>query len=174
MCVRCVRCGGPWLKRCGECVRRMPCPCLSTGTTTPGTSGGTSAAGSGAWGPRGTHTRPASSACPAQVRALRPCFTDRPWPILIWPVCDSCAAGSGRSGSSAAAAPVVGNVILHDELRFWTDPRRSVHYHQGNTPGTCCVSSPLMTSTQPQQELQITRESPDRTVKSVMLDRHSD
>lgn len=59
------------------------------------------------------------------------------WPILtapdlIWPVCDSCAAGSGRSGSSAAAAPVVGNVILHDKLRFWTDPRRSVHYHQGN------------------------------------------
>ncbi len=37
-------------------------------------------------------------------------------------------------------------------------------------PAVC----PVMTSTQPQQELQITRESPDRTVKSAMLDRHSD
>lgn len=48
-------------------------------------------------------------------------------------VCDHCVAGSGRrAGSTGTAAPVVGNVILHDKLKFWTDPRGSVHYHQGN------------------------------------------
>ncbi|XP_067298442.1 uncharacterized protein [Pseudorasbora parva] len=50
-------------------------------------------------------------------------------------------AGSGRGSSGA---PVVGNVILHDKLKFWTDPRRSVHYHQGllagqNTLNTLCA-----------------------------------
>ncbi|KTG44799.1 hypothetical protein cypCar_00032268 [Cyprinus carpio] len=47
----------------------------------------------------------------------------------------SSTAGSGRrAGSTGTAAPVVGNVILHDKLKFWTDPRGSVHYHQeGNT-----------------------------------------
>ncbi|KAL1282933.1 hypothetical protein QQF64_001736, partial [Cirrhinus molitorella] len=44
--------------------------------------------------------------------------------------------GSGRTaGSTAAAAPVVGNVILHDKLKFWTDSSGSVHYHQGLAAG---------------------------------------
>ncbi|RXN16591.1 hypothetical protein ROHU_027432 [Labeo rohita] len=48
----------------------------------------------------------------------------------------SSTAGSGRTaGSNATTPPVVGNVILHDKLKFWTDPRRSVHYHQGLPAG---------------------------------------
>ncbi|XP_051982433.1 uncharacterized protein LOC127643664 [Xyrauchen texanus] len=55
------------------------------------------------------------------------------------------SAGSGRTGlSSGARAPVVGNVILHDKLKFWTAQRGSVHYHQGlkageNTLNTLCA-----------------------------------
>lgn len=57
----------------------------------------------------------------------------------------SSTAGSGRrAGSTGTTAPVVGNVILHDKLKFWTDPRGSVHYHQGlhaggNTLNTLCA-----------------------------------
>ncbi|XP_058629290.1 uncharacterized protein LOC131539028 [Onychostoma macrolepis] len=74
------------------------------------------------------------------IRGLRAPRDTHPSSILSL----SSTAGSGRSGSSAAAASVVGNVILQDKLRFWTDPRRSVHYHQGlpagaNTLNTLCA-----------------------------------
>uniref|UniRef100_UPI003AAF2201 uncharacterized protein n=1 Tax=Centroberyx gerrardi TaxID=166262 RepID=UPI003AAF2201 len=55
-------------------------------------------------------------------------------------------AGSGRTAwSSGAKRPdVVGNVILHDKLSFWTSARGSAHYHQGmrageNTLNTLCA-----------------------------------
>ncbi|KAL4636282.1 hypothetical protein GN956_G13821 [Arapaima gigas] len=54
-------------------------------------------------------------------------------------------AGSGRSNRSLGNQPeVVGNVILHDKLKFWKTPGRSVHYHQGlqagdNTLNTLCA-----------------------------------
>ncbi|XP_057186643.1 uncharacterized protein LOC130552404 isoform X1 [Triplophysa rosa] len=53
--------------------------------------------------------------------------------------------GSGRTaGSSRTRAPVVGNVILHDKLKFWMNPSGSIHYHQGlqageNTLNTLCA-----------------------------------
>ncbi|KAG1939282.1 uncharacterized protein LOC120459000 [Pimephales promelas] len=43
-------------------------------------------------------------------------------------------AGSGRTNGSSGD-PVVGNVILHDKLKFWMDPSGSVHYHQGLLAG---------------------------------------
>lgn len=55
------------------------------------------------------------------------------------------AAGSGRTaGSSGTRAPVVGNIILHNKLKFWMDQSGSVHYHQGlqageNTLNTLCA-----------------------------------
>lgn len=54
-------------------------------------------------------------------------------------------AGSGRTaGSAAAGVSVVGNVILHDKLKFWTAPRGSVHYHHtllagANTLNVLCA-----------------------------------
>ncbi|XP_029928848.1 uncharacterized protein LOC115374190 isoform X2 [Myripristis murdjan] len=46
-------------------------------------------------------------------------------------------AGSGRtSWSSGARRPdVVGDIILHDKLKFWKSASGSVHYHQGMRAG---------------------------------------
>lgn len=47
------------------------------------------------------------------------------------------SAGSGRTAwsSSANRPDVVGNVILHDKIKFWKAPGGSVHYHQGMQAG---------------------------------------
>ncbi|XP_036401443.1 uncharacterized protein LOC118789205 [Megalops cyprinoides] len=55
------------------------------------------------------------------------------------------SGGSGRSSlSSEHQPPVVGNIILHDKLKFWKFRSGSVHYHQGlrageNTLNTLCA-----------------------------------
>ncbi|XP_077423159.1 uncharacterized protein LOC144052807 [Vanacampus margaritifer] len=45
--------------------------------------------------------------------------------------------GSGRTSWSSAAnqVEVVGNIILHDKLKFWKSPTGSTHYHQGLKAG---------------------------------------
>lgn len=54
-------------------------------------------------------------------------------------------AGSGRIGkTSRCKPPVIGNVILHDKLKYWNAPTGNVHYHQGlqageNTLNTLCA-----------------------------------
>ncbi|XP_010884377.2 uncharacterized protein LOC105019702 [Esox lucius] len=47
------------------------------------------------------------------------------------------SAGSGRTAWSSASdrTNVVGNIILHDKLKFWKAPGKSVHYHQGLQAG---------------------------------------
>lgn len=41
------------------------------------------------------------------------------------------SAGSGRTSlSQGGQAPVVGNIILHDKLKFWKRSGECVHYHQ--------------------------------------------
>ncbi|XP_033866737.3 uncharacterized protein LOC117406651 isoform X1 [Acipenser ruthenus] len=48
----------------------------------------------------------------------------------------SSSAGSGRTSlSQGSQAPVVGNIILHDKLKFWKRSGECVHYHQGMQPG---------------------------------------
>jgi len=57
------------------------------------------------------------------------------------------AEGSGRAAGTGAKPikPVVGSVILHDKLKFWTSGSRSTHYHQGMAAGDstlttlCCL-----------------------------------
>ena len=39
--------------------------------------------------------------------------------------------GSGRTGWHEKSKPVVGGVILHDKLKYWTSRDSSIHYHQG-------------------------------------------
>ncbi|XP_067116388.1 uncharacterized protein [Osmerus mordax] len=53
------------------------------------------------------------------------------------------SAGSGRSAwSSSANRPnVVGNVILHDKLKFWKAAAGSVHYHQGMQAGDSTLNA---------------------------------
>jgi hypothetical protein len=39
--------------------------------------------------------------------------------------------GSGRNGFQKKSNPVIGHVILHNKLKYWTSRDRSIHYHQG-------------------------------------------
>ncbi|KAH3811912.1 uncharacterized protein LOC127835266 isoform X2 [Dreissena polymorpha] len=47
----------------------------------------------------------------------------------------SAVDGSGRTGWNPKSQAVVGNVILHDKLKFWQSNDRSIHYHQGMKAG---------------------------------------
>ena len=51
--------------------------------------------------------------------------------ILITHMCTCMQGGSGRNGWSTTSKPIIGNVILHDKLKFWESGDRSIHYHQG-------------------------------------------
>lgn len=46
----------------------------------------------------------------------------------------SAVDGSGR-GSSSSSQAVIGNVILHDKLKYWTGGNSNNHYHQGMKAG---------------------------------------
>ncbi|XP_061171755.1 uncharacterized protein LOC133181237 isoform X1 [Saccostrea echinata] len=47
----------------------------------------------------------------------------------------SATGGSGRSGWGQKSKPIIGDIILHDKLKYWTSNDRTVHYHQGMKPG---------------------------------------
>lgn len=47
----------------------------------------------------------------------------------------SATGGSGRSAGMGKSKPVIGDVILHDKLKYWTNRDRTVHYHQGMKAG---------------------------------------
>lgn len=53
------------------------------------------------------------------------------------------AEGSGRASGTGAkpTKPVIGSVILHDKLKFWTSGLRSTHYHQGMCAGDSTLTS---------------------------------
>jgi len=53
------------------------------------------------------------------------------------------AEGSGRAAGTGAKPikPVIGSVILHDKLKFWTSGSRSTHYHQGMAPGDSTLTT---------------------------------
>ncbi|KAK3737320.1 hypothetical protein RRG08_067385 [Elysia crispata] len=46
----------------------------------------------------------------------------------------SAVDGSGR-GSSTSSSAVIGHIILHDKLKYWTGGNSSNHYHQGMKAG---------------------------------------
>ncbi|XP_015219821.2 uncharacterized protein [Lepisosteus oculatus] len=66
------------------------------------------------------------------------------------------SAGSGRtSHSNGSQLPVVGNIILHDKLKYWKTSEGSVHYHQGlqagdNTLNVLCALKAARTLTEGQ------------------------
>ncbi|XP_071508875.1 uncharacterized protein [Diadema antillarum] len=47
----------------------------------------------------------------------------------------SATGGAGRSTFSEKKKSVIGDVILHNKLKFWTKNDRSIHYHQGMSAG---------------------------------------
>lgn len=53
------------------------------------------------------------------------------------------AEGSGRASGHGGKPKkdVIGNVILHDKLKFWTSGSRSTHYHQGMAAGDSTLTS---------------------------------
>ncbi|XP_070538995.1 uncharacterized protein [Ptychodera flava] len=56
----------------------------------------------------------------------------------------SAVGGAGRSTSkTSGTTPVIGRVILHDKLKYWTSPSDSIHYHQGMSSGDNTLNSVL-------------------------------
>ncbi|XP_078614240.1 uncharacterized protein LOC144883528 isoform X2 [Branchiostoma floridae x Branchiostoma japonicum] len=54
----------------------------------------------------------------------------------------SATGGSGRSGfSTRREEPLIGNVILHDKLQYWTNRGGAVHYHQGMSAGDSTLNA---------------------------------
>ncbi|XP_052104411.1 uncharacterized protein LOC127737609 [Mytilus californianus] len=53
----------------------------------------------------------------------------------------SAVDGSGRSGWGSKTKPVIGHVILHNKLKYWTSRDQSVHYHQGMKAGDSTLNS---------------------------------
>ncbi|XP_077988174.1 uncharacterized protein LOC144442670 [Glandiceps talaboti] len=43
--------------------------------------------------------------------------------------------GAGRSTFKTPSKPIIGRVILHDKLEYWTKSGASIHYHQGMDAG---------------------------------------
>ncbi|CAH1782170.1 unnamed protein product [Owenia fusiformis] len=53
----------------------------------------------------------------------------------------SAVDGSGRTGWHSKSKRIVGDVILHDKLKYWTSGDRSTHYHQGMQAGENTLNS---------------------------------
>ncbi|XP_064615531.1 uncharacterized protein LOC135479574 [Liolophura sinensis] len=53
----------------------------------------------------------------------------------------SSTGGSGRSGWGSKSKPLIGSVILHDKLKYWTSADTSTHYHQGMKAGESTLNS---------------------------------
>ncbi|OWF44409.1 uncharacterized protein LOC110458390 [Mizuhopecten yessoensis] len=53
----------------------------------------------------------------------------------------SATDNSGRTGWGEKSKPVIGGVILHDKLKYWTSKDRSIHYHQGMKAGDSTLNS---------------------------------
>ncbi|GFO45496.1 poly(ADP-ribose) glycohydrolase arh3 [Plakobranchus ocellatus] len=52
----------------------------------------------------------------------------------------SAVDGSGR-GSTSSSQAVIGNIILHDKLKFWNGSSTSNHYHQGMKAGDSTLNA---------------------------------
>ncbi|XP_033731003.1 uncharacterized protein LOC117320541, partial [Pecten maximus] len=53
----------------------------------------------------------------------------------------SATDSSGRTGWGEKSKPVIGNIILHGKLKYWTSQDRSIHYHQGMKAGDSTLNS---------------------------------
>ncbi|XP_060083094.1 uncharacterized protein LOC132562369 [Ylistrum balloti] len=53
----------------------------------------------------------------------------------------SATDNSGRTGWAEKSKPVIGGVILHDKLKYWTSRDKSIHYHQGMKAGDSTLNS---------------------------------
>ncbi|KAJ8310822.1 hypothetical protein KUTeg_012687 [Tegillarca granosa] len=85
----------------------------------------------------------------------------------------SATGGSGRAGWSKKSKPVIGDIILHDKLKYWTSSDRSVHYHQGMKAGDNTLNS-LMAVMEVKKMLEIDPQVSldDREVRGYILEKY--
>ncbi|KAK7090910.1 hypothetical protein V1264_010648 [Littorina saxatilis] len=79
----------------------------------------------------------------------------------------SAVDGSGRGGGSST--PLIGNIILHDKVKFWKSS--STHYHQGMSAGDNTLNSVMaleMMKTMNRVDPDLTK--PDREVRATVLE----
>ncbi|XP_011683572.2 uncharacterized protein LOC585441 isoform X1 [Strongylocentrotus purpuratus] len=81
----------------------------------------------------------------------------------------SAVGGAGRSTFSGKQKSVIGDIILHGKLQYWTKNDRSVHYHQGMAAGDntlnnhCALRAAIQASKDPDA-------SYDAVLSSIMTD----
>ncbi|KAL3847271.1 hypothetical protein ACJMK2_018191 [Sinanodonta woodiana] len=82
----------------------------------------------------------------------------------------SAVDGSGRSGWHEKCKPVIGSVILHDKLKYWTSGDRSTHYHQGMKSGDSTLNTIVALQIMKTiQRCDHNCQQPDREVRGEVL-----
>ncbi|XP_063967308.1 uncharacterized protein LOC129279362 [Lytechinus pictus] len=81
----------------------------------------------------------------------------------------SATGGAGRSTFSGKQKSIIGDIILHGKLQYWTKNDRSIHYHQGMAAGdnTLNVHCALRAAIQASKD---TDGSDDVILTSIMTD----
>lgn len=83
----------------------------------------------------------------------------------------SATDGSGRTGWHAKSNQVVGHIILHDKLKYWTSGDRTIHYHQGMSAGDSTLNSLLaLQALQTMNRVDPECTLPDREVRGHVLE----
>ncbi|GFS24463.1 poly(ADP-ribose) glycohydrolase ARH3 [Elysia marginata] len=81
----------------------------------------------------------------------------------------SAVDGSGR-GSSSSSEAVIGNVILHDKLKYWTGGNSSNHYHQGMKAGDNTLNAVMaLKELQTMNRVDHNLIAPERDVRGSVL-----
>lgn len=81
----------------------------------------------------------------------------------------SAIGGAGRSTFAGKQKSIIGDIILHDKLKYWTKKEKSVHYHQGMSAGDntlnahCALRAALQAMKDPDA-------SEDAVLTSIMTD----
>ncbi|KAK3585651.1 hypothetical protein CHS0354_004573 [Potamilus streckersoni] len=82
----------------------------------------------------------------------------------------SAVDGSGRSGWHEKCKPVIGSVILHDKLKYWTSEDRFTHYHQGMMSGDSTLNTIVALHVMKTiQRIDPNCHQPDREVRGEVL-----
>ncbi|KAK6194790.1 hypothetical protein SNE40_000347 [Patella caerulea] len=78
--------------------------------------------------------------------------------------------GSGRAYGQKSQQ-VIGNIILHDKLPFWTSRDRNIHYHQGMSAGDNTLNT-LMALQMLQTIIRVDKQAikPDSLVREAVLE----
>jgi len=84
----------------------------------------------------------------------------------------SATGGSGRSAGRKASRPVIGRLILHDKLKYWTDETHVNHYHQGMSAGDNTLNGLLALESYRTLSTLSCEEEPSRDAREAVIEHY--